>query len=124
MLAVTTFISYLRPKSVTQDTKVCYYSLHLIINACTNLLNNRSSRFINKGILMIKYSNSEWNYNLKRRRELHEYKESPVKSTSLVPVYIRVVSSLFICSNINKRLDIVIGNSVFKKFSVINLLYL
>ena len=63
---------------------------------------------------MIQYSYSEWNYNLKRSRELHEYKDSPVKSTILVPIYVRVVSSLFVSSNNNKRLDTVISNSVFK----------
>ena len=60
----------------------------------------------------MQYSNSEWNYNLKRSRELHECKDSPVKSTILVPVYVRVVFFLFICSNNNKRLDTVINNSV------------
>ena len=35
--------------------------------------------FLNTGILMIQYNNSEWDYNLKRRRELHEYKDFPVK---------------------------------------------
>ena len=51
---------------------------------------------------MMQYSNSEWNYNLKGKRELHEYKDSPVKLTILVSVHVRVVSSLFMCSN-NKK---------------------
>ena len=59
---------------------------------------------------MMQYSDSEWNYNLNRRRELHEYENSPVKLTLLVPVYVKVVSSLYICSNNNKRLDTVISN--------------
>ena len=60
---------------------------------------------------MMQYSYTEWNYNLKRRRELHECKDSPVKSIISVPVYVMVFSSLFICSNNNKRLDKVISNS-------------
>ena len=52
---------------------------------------------------------------MKRRRELHAYKDSPVKTTILVPVYVRVVPSPFlVCSNNNKQLDTVISSSVFK----------
>ena len=64
---------------------------------------------------MIQYSNKEWNYNLKRRRDLHAYKDSPVKTTISTPVYVRVISSLFlVCSNNNKRLDTVIHSSDFQ----------
>ena len=74
---------------------------------------------------MMQYSNGEWNYNLKRRRELHAYKDSPAKTITLVPVYIRVVSFLFLgCSKNNKRLNTVISSSVLKMFTTINLLYL
>ena len=65
---------------------------------------------------MMQYNIIEWNCNLKRRRELHFYKDSLVKTTILVPVYIWVVSSLFlVCRYNNKLLDIVISDSVFKK---------
>ena len=33
---------------------------------------------------------------------------------TIEPIYVRVVSSLFVCSNNNKWLDTVISNSVFK----------
>ena len=46
---------------------------------------------------------------------MHAYKDSPVKTTILVPVYARVVPSPFlVCSNNNKRLDTVISSLVFK----------
>ena len=74
---------------------------------------------------MMQYSNREWNYNLKRRSEFYTYKVSPVKTTILVLVYVRVVSSLFsVWSNNNKRLDTVIIISVSKMFTGINLRFL
>ena len=74
---------------------------------------------------MMQYSNKEWNYNLKRRSKFHTYKDSPAKITILVPVYVRVVSSLFsVWSNNNKRLDTVIIISVSKMFTAINLPFL
>ena len=74
---------------------------------------------------MMKYSNREWNYNMKLRRELHAYKDSPIKTTILVLEYIRIVSNLFLfCSINNKLLNTVISSSFYKKIIAINLPYL
>ena len=74
---------------------------------------------------MLQSSPKRWNYDLKRRRELNFYKDSPVKTIALVPVSVKVLSSLSLSyNNNNNRLDVVISPSALKKFTTINLPYL
>ena len=52
---------------------------------------------------MLQSSPKGWNFNLKRRRELNTYKDSPVKIITLVPVSINGFSSLSLGSNSNNK---------------------
>ena len=59
---------------------------------------------------MLQSSPKGWKYNLKRTRELNVYRDSLVKTITLVPVSVKVFHPLSLGSNHNNnRLDTVIS---------------